>query len=160
MLLFPKIKTVVAFAVSTIITFLLASISHTQFVLAELVSLDIPVTSSIRLEASLNDIYGLLPGYGTVIMLGLMIAFTVTHVIGRKLADNEIAWPWWSFSAGLALFTALILMKPLLDVTPIAGARSTMGFLFQCLAGLIGGALFALLKQQKSNINSRKVENG
>ncbi|MRI34226.1 hypothetical protein EOPP23_14625 [Endozoicomonas sp. OPT23] len=151
----PKRTTFIAFLVAVLTVFTIGSSSHTQFVLNELVVLGIPINLGTRLNATITDLMGLLPGYGTIIALGLLIAFIVTRAIGKLCGRLTLAWYWWSFAGGLALLTALMLMKPLLDVTPIAGARSTAGLFFQCLAGLIGGAVFGLLQTESKNRESK-----
>ncbi|AGH43378.1 hypothetical protein C427_1269 [Paraglaciecola psychrophila 170] len=41
---------------------------------------------------------------------------------------------------------ALLAMHPILEITLLAGARSTFGFICQSLAGAMGGVVFANLR--------------
>jgi hypothetical protein len=49
----------------------------------------------------------------------------------------------------VAIFVMLLAMQPVLGITLIAGARSTLGIVSQCLAGLIGGWLFMKLRERR-----------
>ncbi|CAM3780799.1 hypothetical protein [Parendozoicomonas haliclonae] len=121
--------------------------SHTLFVLHELAELGISITTSIRIQAILDDIAGLMPAYGAVIAIGLLIAFSVLKLISKKLAKQpDPSWMWWGLAGGFTLCSALLLMQPLLDITLIAGARSDFGFAMQCLSGVCGGIVYGILR--------------
>ncbi len=152
MSIIPKRKTFVVFAVSVLIAFVFASSAHSQYVLNELAALGININLTTRIHSTLTDMLGLLPGYGSVIALGLLLAFGTTRFLGKLSGTINPAWYWWALAGGLALTTALLLMKPLLDVTPIAGARSSTGLISQSLAGFLGGAVYGLLRTE-SNVS-------
>lgn len=153
-----KTKTAFAFLTATATTFLLASISHTLFVLNELVNLDISISSSVYTQTILDDLQGLLPGYGAVIALGFLIAFTALKLLSKELANQpNPAWFWWGIAGGLTLLSALLLMQPLLDITLIAGARSGSGFAVQCMAGVCGGIVYGILRPQTLRIGEKSL---
>ncbi|MTI13526.1 hypothetical protein [Sansalvadorimonas verongulae] len=144
-----KTKAVLAFIAAAVTTFLLASINHTLFVLHELAELGIAISTSIRMQAISGDMAGLLPGYGAVISLGLLLAFTFLKFISKKLVNQpNPQWYWWGLAGGFTLFSALMLMQPLLNITLIAGARSDFGFAMQCLSGVCGGVIYGMLRPQ------------
>ncbi len=135
----PFIK---AYLVSWIITYLLASIFHTQRVLHELAELDVVISLADRVSTTLDDIIGLLPKYGSAIALALFIAQLVAVIITRRRAHVA---PWTCLAGAIAMLVMLLAMQPIMNVTLIAGAREVTGIALQCLAGAIGGLLFATL---------------
>lgn len=131
------------FAVSA--TFLVASIAHSQFVLNELASLGISIDFATRFSSTLDDISGLLPGYGGIIFVGLLIGFSVMGLV-RKFRPATSYWV-YPVAGLLTIMVAHLAMHPIFNVTLIAGARSTAGIIFQGLAGLIGGYVFMQLRR-------------
>jgi len=126
-----------------------AILLHTQMVLAALNNIDISIPMSDRLYMSVQDLLGLLPVYGAIILLGLAIAFSITKLIRKFFTVKPIAI--YPIAGAAALFVILISMQPILDITLLAGARSTTGIILQAVAGALGGVLFAVLRQPKSN---------
>ena len=153
-----KTKTAFAFFAAVAITFLLASTSHTLFVLNELANLGISISPATCIQAILDDFKGLLPGYGAVIGLGFLIAFTVLKLLSKKLASQpDPAWYWWGLAGGATLLSALLLMQPLLDITLIAGARSGLGFAMQCVAGVCGGIVYGTLRPRTLRVGDESL---
>ena len=138
-----KTKLVKVWLIASLAAFLLASISHSQFVLFELTKLDITISLSQWLSHTASDIIGLALGYGSVIAIAFLLAFSIMAKLNSwiKLPPQLI----YTVAGGLAIATALLAMQPLLHITLIAGARSAAGFLFQIMAGCCGGWLFATL---------------
>ena len=132
------------FLIATIFAFVLASLFHSQFVMAELTAVGVNIGFNDRLSMSLDDLIGLYPTYGVVIALSLLIAFSIaTLLLKRFTISSSILY----FAAGgLAVVTALLAMHPLLDISLIAGSRSTFGFICQSLAGAMGGWVFSHLR--------------
>jgi hypothetical protein len=136
--------------VATLIGFLFASMLHTQAVLAKLTDIGIIITLSERLSTTWQDMLGLAPTYGIVILIGLTIAFSVAGLINKKLkSTGMILYP---LAGGLAFLVILLAMQPILNVTLLAGARGTTGLFMQVVAGVIAGFCFwSLLKHKKSS---------
>lgn len=134
------------FLVAVIFAFVLASLLHSQFVMAELTMVGVEISLNDRLSMSLDDLIGLYPTYGIVIAVSFLIAFIVTALILKKLKLSPYIL--YTLAGGLGLTVALLAMHPILDITLLAGARSTFGFVCQSLAGAIGGGVFAHLRQQ------------
>jgi len=128
------------FGLSAVVTYVLASVFHTQTILHGLTSLGITVSFMDRLRMTGGDLSGLM-AYSFVIAIGLLIAFSVMGLLGRGLPLS----PWVRYPVGgvLAMLTMLLLMKAVFSITPIASARDLPGLLLQCSAGLIGGLVFA-----------------
>lgn len=134
------------FLVAVIFAFILASLLHSQFVMAELTLLGVEISLNDRLSMSLDDLIGLFPTYGIVIAISFLIAFIVATVFIKKLSLSPLIL--YTLAGGVGLSVALLAMQPILDITLLAGARSTFGFLCQSLAGAIGGGVFSHLRHQ------------
>ena len=134
---------ITAWIAASIGTFVLASIAHSQFVLIELIAIDIQVPLADWLRMTLDDLVGLSLTYGLVITLTMLLCFGILSLIHHKLKSLPV----WFFvlGGGLAIAIMLLAMQPLLNVTLIAGARTSIGFLCQCIAGVLGGWVFARL---------------
>jgi hypothetical protein len=144
--------------VTTIITFLIASALHTQSVLSGLISVGAEIPLSVRIKTVFADFVGLLPTYGVIVLVGMLIAMSVAVLIAKTLLakplDNAINKPqksqiWlYALAGAVAMFAILAAMHPILNVSIIAGARGLSGLLTQSIAGAIGGAVFGVLKSR------------
>ncbi|MBT0585273.1 hypothetical protein [Alteromonas oceanisediminis] len=143
----PILHWIAAWIIAALVTFALASVFHSQFVLYELSRLNIAIPSSEWVSMTLSDFIGLLPSYGGAIAFALLMGFIILTGVNRYVGQV----PRWlfPFAAAFAMAVMLLAMQPILNVTLIAGARSTLGFLFQCAAGLMGGYVFARIISQK-----------
>ncbi|MBU3003962.1 hypothetical protein [Paraglaciecola arctica] len=139
------------FLVAVIFAFVLASLIHSQLVMAELSQLGVKILFKDRLSMSLDDLLGLYPTYGVVIAASFLIAFVVAkQLIKRfKLSPNLI----YGLAGGVSISVALLAMHPILDISLLASTRSTFGFICQSLCGAIGGGVFAYLRKQNHNIS-------
>ncbi|MEP4888976.1 MAG: hypothetical protein ABJV04_03035 [Aliiglaciecola sp.] len=141
------IKLVLDFIAATLGCFILASLIHTQFVLHELIKLDVAINWQTRLSATGKDILGLLPTYGVIILVGLLLAFLSVFWLNKLFVKPP---PWlYPLSGAVAMFAILSAMQPIMDITLIAGARTQLGILSQCLAGLFGGWVFMYQRRAK-----------
>jgi hypothetical protein len=124
-----------------VVTEVAAAAASTQFVLGELGALGIDVSPGERLVTTGQDIIGMAPAYLPIIALGLGIAFPVAAAVVRWLLPgwDRIGYPLAGF---VAMLTALLVMIEMMDIVPIAGARSIAGMAFQGLAGALGGWVF------------------
>lgn len=132
------------FIISALIAYIVASILHSQFILAGLVDLDIEITFADRLQMTGSDLLGLLPGYGSVVAIALLVGFLSINAVNKWLVPINHTWR-YPIAGFVAMGAALMAMQPLLDVTLIASARTTFGFVCQCLAGALGGVSYAYL---------------
>lgn len=64
-----------SFLASWLLTFTLASLFHSQYVVNQLVNVGVVVGFSDRVSLTLDDWLGLLPTYGAIIAVALLIAF-------------------------------------------------------------------------------------
>jgi len=84
--------------------------------------------------------------YGAIIAIALLFGFVVAFGVKRILKPlAPIAYP---TAGAAALLVMLILVEQQLGggAGVIGGARDAFGLALQCLAGFIGGGLFAVLR--------------
>ncbi|WP_298632642.1 hypothetical protein [uncultured Umboniibacter sp.] len=143
----PNRQTLFAFFTSAIVTFILASLANTQFVIAGLESVNVVIPLSDRVMMSWLDIQGLALTYGIVIMIGLLLAFSFMSLVNRFYPLPKV---WFPLGGAIAFIVMIAAMEPLLGVTLITGARTTAGWAAQCAAGAIGGFVFSQLKAPSS----------
>ncbi|MCC2604987.1 hypothetical protein [Planctobacterium marinum] len=135
-----SIKLLLHFSVAVLTTFCIASIAHSQFVLAALTDVGVTIPLADRLSMTLSDLIGLLPGYGAIILLSLLVGFLIVEGLSRWVRPlPAIRYP---VAGLLAMCCALLAMHPIFNVSLIAGARTELGFLSQILAGAVGGWVF------------------
>ncbi|AWL11201.1 hypothetical protein HMF8227_00705 [Saliniradius amylolyticus] len=134
----------VRFIIAALVCFTLASIAHTQFVLAEMASVDVTIQWSERLQMTFKDWLGLLPTYGIIIGLGLLLAFLVAG--GIEKATRPMPAAFYGLAGFVALLAIHAAMQPIMGITLIAGARTLAGLLTQAVAGFVGGWLFVQMR--------------
>tara|TARA_B100001063_G_scaffold237635_1_gene258737 strand:- start:450 stop:920 length:471 start_codon:yes stop_codon:yes gene_type:complete len=131
-------------------TFLVACSLHTLQVLNALSDLGVAISPSEWLSTAWKDVVGLLPTYGIIIAVALLLAFGVVTIIRKYAIKHGITKPRFitltSLAGASSIAVALLAMQPILNVTLIAGARGYDGFLLQCFAGLLGGFIYGLLR--------------
>ena len=144
-----RLHLIADFLLAVLCSFILASLFHSQFVLHGLVKLGIEIDFMTRLSSSFEDMQGLLPTYGAIILVALLTGFTITWLV-RKYFTHLTIWL-YPLAGAMSIGIALLAMQPILNITLIAGAREIFGFAMQCVAGLIGGWVF--MYQRKSRID-------
>lgn len=136
-------RVLLGFASAMIVAALLASIFHSQFVIAALADAGAELSWDLRIAMTMNDLAGLGPQFGAVIAIGFAIGFPVAAVLKRVLKFlAPIAYP---LAGAAAVAVALVIMGLAFGgITPIAGARTDLGFGLLSLAGAIGGVVFSV----------------
>lgn len=141
-------RVLLALLLSALLTMALASMAHSLFVQAGLIAVGAEIPFLTRINAMLRDFVGLLPGFGPVLLLALAIGFAVARLVKPYLPLlAPFAYP---LAGWAAVAVALYFMRFSFGLTPIAGARTTAGFLSITLAGLAGGLLFTWLQPRRS----------
>ncbi|HXI87893.1 MAG TPA: hypothetical protein VNH64_10575 [Parvularculaceae bacterium] len=143
------LRALVGYVAAVIAATLIGSILATQMVLAELAGAGAQVPMAMRLQTTLTDIQGFAPTYAVVAGVGFAIAFLIAFGLKRLLpALAPIAYP---LAGAAAIAVALLAMSVVYQgTTPIAGARGPVGFALQCLAGALGGAVFAWIVKRRN----------
>ncbi|MEM0911824.1 MAG: hypothetical protein AAGJ37_12650 [Pseudomonadota bacterium] len=132
------------FSIAWLVAFCLASVLHTQTVLSALTALDIKISITDRLLTVYKDLVGLAPTYGLIILIGLMIAFAVAWLLQKRFSGRA-TW-WFGAAGGVAILAILMAMYPLMNITLLASARTTVGILLQVMAGVCGGLLYGSMR--------------
>jgi len=117
--------------------YILGSILNSQFVMN---AHPVDVGFGDRFNMTMFDIsnMGL---YLAIILAAFLIAFIIAAVLKRFLPKlSSIAYP---IAGAAAIGTALGLMYIIFQTVPISGARSTLGFVSQMIAGGFGGWVFS-----------------
>ena len=135
------------FFAASLLTFLLASIVHSQFVIHALISIDIEVTWLDRLNMTLQDLQGLFPTLGPIISFSLLCGFLLVALLKKfKPSTNQYNYVLLPLAGGVALWLMIIAMHPIMNITLIASARSSAGIASLSVCGVIGGWLFWRLR--------------
>ncbi len=141
------IKIVLIFMLSVSVSFLLASISGTQVVLADVSSFGLKVSFTDRISTTIQDIAGLSLTLPILIGAAFLIAFLIAALCNRFIGGNRSM---WYLAAGFSsLPLTLILTKILMGGTLFAAARSGLGLLLFAFSGLVGAWVFAHMTQKK-----------
>jgi hypothetical protein len=141
-----KLIILLHFIIASLLTVVSACILQTQMVLLGLSDINIDISWADRLSMSWQDLLGLLPSYGVVVTIGLAIGFSVAKLISKKTSLRTSYL--YIIAGGFTMTAILLAMQPILGVTLLAGARSTLGVSLQVLAGLVGGYCFMRLRQK------------
>ena len=134
------IRKPVGLIAAALTTSVVGSIFSTQSVIASLRSINVDVPLGTRLSMTINDL-GILPMLGGLTAICFIIGFTVAALCSRFIGGNRTAWH--IVAGATALIATLLIMKAVLLITPIAGARTLLGLLSFGLAGAIGGWVYA-----------------
>lgn len=146
-----------SFFVSWLLTFSLASLFHSQYIVNQLTNIDIAVSWQDRISLTLDDWLGLLPTYGVIIALALLLAFLFSGWLVKQLKGYFVSRQSTKHTnikhyrtilfagAGIiALVIVLTAIGSIMNIHLIAGARG-WGFYAQLLSGAVGGCVFAKL---------------
>lgn len=136
----PMFRLIFAFFSGVVATALLCSVLSTQFVIAALQDIEVMIPMAVRLQMTVKDLailQALVPAISACFLVGFIVAALCVRWIGghRTL---------WYVLAGIsALLSFYMLLNLILELMPIAGARTTAGMVAQGLAGGVGGWIFA-----------------
>ncbi|MEM7360197.1 MAG: hypothetical protein AAF431_13935 [Pseudomonadota bacterium] len=140
------VKIVGAFIAAVVTASILASIFSTQFVIAALQNIGVAIPLGTRLSMTVDDL-NILQTLLAVVGACFLVGFIIAGLAQRKLGGNRKIW--YLVAGGSALLATLILMNTILQLMPIAGARTIAGLLMQGVAGAVGGWVFAWLSKPK-----------
>lgn len=137
-----------ALIAAVLVTSVIASIISSQFVVAGLQEVGATVSINDRLSLTMRDL-GIIKALAILVAVCFIIGFTIAGFASRQLGGNRTV---WYLAAGFfAFITTLLIMAAVLQLMPIAGARTDIGLICMGIAGAIGGWTFARLSEQKPN---------
>jgi len=139
------IKAIFAYIIAVLTATGLASIFNSHQILAGHKALGADIPMSDQLTTYWSDLLYFTPTYGMMIAIAFAVGFGVAFLLKRVLKPlAPVAYPIAGAAAVGTLLLAIELTYP--GVGVIGGARTTLGILLQCLAGMIGGAVFMALR--------------
>lgn len=146
-------RVVFAFFVAAGVGYLLASIAFTAANLIRLSEVGAEISLADAMRTVWFDLRGLAPSllwtqYGSLIFIGLAIAFPVAALLQRlaiRANVTTIAPFLYPLAGATAMVAILVLSFQEYEVYAFAGARGWLGNLAQCFAGACAGYLFRLL---------------
>jgi hypothetical protein len=137
------------FFAASLLTFFVASMLHSQFVLHGLSELGIFISWNDRLSMTWQDMQGLFPTLGPIISLSLLLGFITVSLLRPWLVRHNTPLSLLYPLAGMsAVWLMLVAMQPIMHITVIASARSNAGLFSLCLCGALGGWLFGRLRSE------------
>ena len=122
-------------------TYVLGVIANAQFVMN---AHGVPISLAERFNMTAFDVSNMWL-YFVIILVSFLLGFLIATILRRFLPSlSGAAFP---IAGAAAIGTALGLMYLQFQTIPISGARSTLGFLSQVIAGGFGGWIFARIVQ-------------
>jgi hypothetical protein len=128
---------------AVVATYLLASITATQSVVASLSGMGMEVSFGDRVNMTLADIRGMAGVFLPLLAFGLLIAFMSSALLYRFWRKWRMAL--YLIAGAAAVIVIHLALKLALGVTPLAIARSPGGLLAQGIAGAAGGLCYVWL---------------
>lgn len=141
-------RTIGAFLVAVIGTYIVGVLFIGQGNLANVAEMGLTVEFSDRLDTLLHDLTHMTAIYLPLVTVSSIIAFSVAAAIIRLTPNLRLI---GYVSAGFVALIALhLIMKMVLGLTGVAPTRTIMGLIAQGAAGAFGGYLFHILTLKKS----------
>ena len=132
---------------AVVVTYVLASLTATQAVIAELAGMGVVVPPADRAVMSLQDILGMANMFLPMVAFALLVAFMTAALLSRWLSRWRL--PLYLLAGAVAVVCIHLGLHLAFGITPVAIARSGFGLLLQALAGAAGGFTYlALIRRQ------------
>jgi len=133
-----------AWATAVLATTVMACLIQSWQVQSGLTDLGVDIPPGLAVETAIADLLGMAVPVLVVFGVALALGFVAASWLKPHLPLlAPIAWP---LSGAAAVGAALGLMHLQFQMTPLAGARGSDGFLLFCFAGAIGGLIFDWLR--------------
>jgi hypothetical protein len=152
---------IAAFIAAVVLATLWGAIVQTQFNLAGLNSIGAEISSGVRWQTTLSDIFsGFTPTYGSyVVAPSLLVGFVVAWLIADDRYGRRLMW--FGLAGGLALLAGIPLVNYLAPVALLIGAtRDWACTILMALGGSVAGWLFVWMstpRPRARELESRTV---
>ncbi|GJL91462.1 hypothetical protein [Hyphococcus sp.] len=136
------IRTLLAYFLSVVVTYVLASSFYTQQVIAKMAAVGAEYSAQQQIDTYAANFMGLWQ-LCTMTAIALLIAFAIAFVVKRIIKPlAPVAYP---IAGAAAILVMLSAIEQVLGggAGVIGGARDATGLALQALAGFIGGVVFA-----------------
>lgn len=141
------IKTIGAFLLAVIGTYVLGVLFIGQGNLANIAELGLNVAFGDRIDTFLHDLTHMTAIYLPLVTISSVIAFPVAAGIFRRAPNFRLV---GYVAAGFVALVAMhVIMKMVVGLTGVAATRTLLGLFAQGIAGAAGGYLFHRLTQKK-----------
>lgn len=140
------VRLLLAFVVAVVLTAALAVAAHSQFVMAGLRGMGAEIGAGEALRVTFHDIVGMGPMYAMFIAAALLLGFLITGFLWPRVKLSRALS--YAIGGGASIGLMLFIMREMLGITVVAGARTPGGFIAQCAVGALGGLVFALLSRR------------
>lgn len=137
-------RTLWAFICALLATHIIGTIASAAPHLSWLASQGMDITTSVRLDAYLQAITGMLLAYLPLAGIALLIGFAVaSFIVARVPSLTTLGYALAGFAAMIVL---MLILNTVFEIAAIPSTRSVGGLLAQGAAGAIGGLMFKLMK--------------
>ena len=136
------LRVLAAYVAAVLVTYAGAVIAHSQSVVANLHRMGVDESFGDRVGHTLHDLAGMTGLFLPIIAAALAVAFPVARLVMRLLPRWQPVG--YAIAGGVALLGVHVILEQTFEVTPIAGARTTLGLTLQALSGVLGGWVFRL----------------
>ncbi len=134
-------KRVIAFLMAVVVAYIVAAVTYTQLNLSNLVDMGLAVPFGVRLSATLHDLVGMSVFYLPTMAIALLVGFGLAALALKWVPQlRTLGYMTGGFVSLLSLI--LVLGIPF-DTHLLAVTRTNTGLVIQCLAGALGGYVFA-----------------
>lgn len=131
-----------AFLLALLVCVVCGSIAQTQFNLAELRALGLPIPAEVRVQTTWRDLYGFGPLYAAIVAVGLLPAFALAGALAR---GGRARVPLYLLAGGSAVWAALASANALAGIPVLVFAtREPAGLACLVAGGVLAGAVYAL----------------
>jgi hypothetical protein len=137
-------KTLMAYLVSVIAGYVLATVLVSWTNIQAIVDLGFEITLSQRGDTIIHDLVSMTATYLPLMAIALLIGFLVAGLIIRM--KPSLAFVGYVLAGFVAVVVLHVAMKAALGLTGIAAVRGMMGLIVQGLAGAFAGWCFFRLK--------------
>lgn len=139
------VRWIAALPVAALGTYVLAVIVNSQFVMN---AHNVPISLGDRLNMTAFDVSNMWL-YFVIILVALLLGFLIAALVKKLLPSlSRFAYP---VAGAAAIAATLGAMYLVFQTVPISGARSTLGFASQVVAGGFGGWMFAKISGAKDH---------
>ena len=146
------LKLLLSWLAATLVTAVAGSIIQTQFNVAAITALGVPVPPAVRLQTTLQDLVGFAPMLAAIAGAGFLVALPVAAWLARHLQRRTLL---YTLAGATAVATAILLMNALLPITVIGATRSLAGLLALAACGALGGWTFSGLVPRQPGARGR-----
>ncbi|MFC0446253.1 hypothetical protein ACFOD1_12585 [Pseudidiomarina halophila] len=135
------VRMILAFVIAMVAAAIVGSIIQTQFNLAALAELSVPISFDTRISTIIHDLLHFSPMFAVIVAAVMMIALPVAYALARWQQHRE---RWWFTLAGfIGLLVGFWVVNNLAPMpTLIAATRTWTGLLSMALTGGFAGWLF------------------